>query len=375
MPPTWSTCAWVRTSLRTGRPSLATAAANGSHCDRTMSVSITVRPSSSAITPALLTPDSPPGWSQTHTPSAISCSVLVGIAVTSRPYPAPTSASRASPRFVNPLQLVGVVPQRPVELAQDHVGGVETQRPRIGPRSGAVEHRRMRLRIVRIERERDEIEGGVAARRAVPVDDAGHAIAVGEDVERREVVVHRVGGRRVGARGAGRDRAQTVEQFRIVCAQCGVFAVSGATLRHARHHVLDPRRAARPVKVVEQLVHPQDLRHEGRRDFGHGLARQQLDQLVPEPGDGAVLQHRRHRTAPRPQRVRDRMRHGEVGDGRRLELEHRSPAAVRLHFVGAPTLADRHLRDERHPDHGGQPLRPPAELRRLGGGRRGHLAW
>ncbi len=44
-----------------------------------MSVSITVRPSSSAITPALLTPDSPPGWSQTQTPSASSCRVRVGI--------------------------------------------------------------------------------------------------------------------------------------------------------------------------------------------------------------------------------------------------------------------------------------------------------
>ena len=56
-------------------PEPATAAANGSHCERTMSVSMTVMPSSSTITPALLTPDSPPGWIHTNTPSASSCSV------------------------------------------------------------------------------------------------------------------------------------------------------------------------------------------------------------------------------------------------------------------------------------------------------------
>ena len=43
-----------------------------------MSVSTTVMPSSSTIAPALLTPDSPPGWSHTNTPSASSCSVSVG---------------------------------------------------------------------------------------------------------------------------------------------------------------------------------------------------------------------------------------------------------------------------------------------------------
>ena len=71
-------CAWVSTSRRTGRPSFATAAANGSHCERTMSESTTVMPSSSTIAPALLTPDSPPGWIHTNTPSASSCSVSVG---------------------------------------------------------------------------------------------------------------------------------------------------------------------------------------------------------------------------------------------------------------------------------------------------------
>src|SRR5581483_6739452 len=61
--------AWVRTSRRTGGPSWATAAANGSHCDRTMRQSITVSPSSSATTPALLMPDPPPGCTQAQTPS------------------------------------------------------------------------------------------------------------------------------------------------------------------------------------------------------------------------------------------------------------------------------------------------------------------
>src|SRR3954452_16282291 len=99
VPPTWSTWAWVRMSRRTGRPSLATAAANGSHCDRTMRVSMTVRPSSSATTPALLTPDSPPGCSQTHTPSASSCRVRVGIDTMRSRYPSPMSErSRYLPR-------------------------------------------------------------------------------------------------------------------------------------------------------------------------------------------------------------------------------------------------------------------------------------
>ena len=75
LPPTWSTCACVSTSRPIGRFSACTAAANGSHCDRTMRVSITVTPSSSTTTPALLTPDSPPGCNHTYTPSAISCSV------------------------------------------------------------------------------------------------------------------------------------------------------------------------------------------------------------------------------------------------------------------------------------------------------------
>ena len=61
VPPTWSMCAWVRMVRRTGTSSAATAAANGSHCERTISVSITVMPSSSTTTPALATPVSPPG--------------------------------------------------------------------------------------------------------------------------------------------------------------------------------------------------------------------------------------------------------------------------------------------------------------------------
>ncbi len=69
VPPTWSMCAWVRMVRRTGTSSAATAAANGSHCDRTISVSITVMPSSSTTTPALATPVSPPGSNHAYTPS------------------------------------------------------------------------------------------------------------------------------------------------------------------------------------------------------------------------------------------------------------------------------------------------------------------
>ena len=69
VPPTWSMWAWVSTRRRTGWPSSATAAANGSHCERTMRQSMTVSPSSSATTPALLTPEPPPGCSQAQTPS------------------------------------------------------------------------------------------------------------------------------------------------------------------------------------------------------------------------------------------------------------------------------------------------------------------
>src|SRR5438093_91182 len=61
--------AWVSTSRWTGEPSSATAAAKGSHWERTMRQSITVRPSSSATTPALLTPRPPPGCTQDQIPS------------------------------------------------------------------------------------------------------------------------------------------------------------------------------------------------------------------------------------------------------------------------------------------------------------------
>src|SRR5262245_7529474 len=71
-------CAWVRMQRRTGRSSAWTASANGSHCDRTINVSMMVSPSSSTTTPAFATPVSPPGNSQTNTPSASSCSVSVG---------------------------------------------------------------------------------------------------------------------------------------------------------------------------------------------------------------------------------------------------------------------------------------------------------
>src|SRR5215475_9340660 len=71
-------CPWVRTQRRTGISSACTASANGAHCERTIKVSITVRPSSSTTTPAFATPVSPPGSNQTNTPSASSCSVSVG---------------------------------------------------------------------------------------------------------------------------------------------------------------------------------------------------------------------------------------------------------------------------------------------------------
>src|SRR6202162_1455456 len=64
-----------------------------------MSVSIPVRPSSSAITPALLTPDSPPGCSHTHTPSASSWRVRVGSVAMGARYPsAMYERSRTLPR-------------------------------------------------------------------------------------------------------------------------------------------------------------------------------------------------------------------------------------------------------------------------------------
>src|SRR5947207_4594079 len=92
-------CACVSTSRRTGRSSRSTACANGSHCERTISVSTTVIPSSSTIAPALLTPDSPPGCSQTNTPSASSCSVFVGTETMIRHYAFPMSErSRNLPR-------------------------------------------------------------------------------------------------------------------------------------------------------------------------------------------------------------------------------------------------------------------------------------
>src|SRR5581483_8589847 len=69
VPPTWSMWAWVSTNRRTGWPISATAAANGSHCDRTIRQSMTVSPSSSATTPALLIPEPPPGCNQPQTPS------------------------------------------------------------------------------------------------------------------------------------------------------------------------------------------------------------------------------------------------------------------------------------------------------------------
>src|SRR3954447_22243060 len=97
-------CAWVRIVRRTGRPKPLTAAANGSHWERTMRVSITVMPSSSTTTPALATPVSPPGRSQAYTPSASSVRVR-GSAMRSRLRPSvqqrqgpPSTLARMSER-------------------------------------------------------------------------------------------------------------------------------------------------------------------------------------------------------------------------------------------------------------------------------------
>src|SRR5262245_30682164 len=91
-------CAWVSTTRRTGCPNSATAAANGSHCDRTISVSMTVNQSSSATTPALLIPEPPPGCSQAQTPS------LSFSSATPRPYP--SSCERLPVRRTKPLEAI-----------------------------------------------------------------------------------------------------------------------------------------------------------------------------------------------------------------------------------------------------------------------------
>src|SRR5450759_2448988 len=100
--------AWVSTTRRTGSSSAWTAAANGSHWERTISVSMIVIPSSSTTTPALLTPVSPPGWSHAYTPSASSCSVNVGTAcATQRGYRYGGGHVRALPHAAPPVVPVG----------------------------------------------------------------------------------------------------------------------------------------------------------------------------------------------------------------------------------------------------------------------------
>src|SRR5687767_13201280 len=108
-------CACVNPSRRTRCPSAATAAANGSHCDRTMSVSMTVSPSSSATTPALLMPDPPPGCSQLQTPSPNFSS--------STPEPYPSGRERppvGRTQFLEPISevVVGRTQVEPVD--RDH---------------------------------------------------------------------------------------------------------------------------------------------------------------------------------------------------------------------------------------------------------------
>src|SRR5438034_533359 len=64
---------FVNTTRCTGRASWSRAAPNSCHCEGTISVSTTVRPSSSTITPALVWPTPPGSCSQAYTPWA-SCS-------------------------------------------------------------------------------------------------------------------------------------------------------------------------------------------------------------------------------------------------------------------------------------------------------------
>src|SRR3954454_19386272 len=108
VPPTWSMCAWVRIVRRTGGPSSATAKANGSHCDRTIRVSITVMPSSSTTTPAFATPVSPPGSNQAYTPSPSSVRDTSAVML-------PGYAARfgAPPGAVYPRRHVGTLPEPP----------------------------------------------------------------------------------------------------------------------------------------------------------------------------------------------------------------------------------------------------------------------
>src|SRR3954453_13325193 len=115
-------CACVSTSRRTGRSSRSTACTNGSHCERTISESTTVMPSSSTMTPALLTPDSPPGCSQTNTPSASSYSVSVGTVVTPSTLVGTDRGQPVGADAEKPLDLeLLVVADHPVDRAQRHV--------------------------------------------------------------------------------------------------------------------------------------------------------------------------------------------------------------------------------------------------------------
>src|SRR5713101_3318797 len=77
VPPANSMCPLDRTTLRTGRTSVSTVAPNSRHCEGTIKVSTTVRPSSSAITPALVRPIPLGSCSQANTPGA-SCSSATG---------------------------------------------------------------------------------------------------------------------------------------------------------------------------------------------------------------------------------------------------------------------------------------------------------
>ena len=150
MPPTWSMCACVSSNRRTGAPSLATAAANGSHCERTMSVSTTVRPSSSAITPALLTPDSPPGWIHTHTRRRSRASVRGWDrrATTAR---YPSSMSERIPQPAAPL-----VPLDPRIEREDAGKGPESRRRHGVPRPRGRGRAAREAGRARQDRERDQ---------------------------------------------------------------------------------------------------------------------------------------------------------------------------------------------------------------------------
>ena len=65
--------------------------------------------------------------------------------------------------------------------------------------------------------QRDQVEAGVANARALTVDDAGDAVALGQGVQVVEIEVRDAGDRQGGRIGALPDRDHAVEQRRAGC--------------------------------------------------------------------------------------------------------------------------------------------------------------